>query len=182
MLGRALPEDAPVFYASSLAIRDAEWFMPANGKRIRPFSQRGANGIDGTLSLARGVASGLKSPLWLVTGDLAFLHDGNGLLGAADDKTGLFVILINNEGGGIFELLPVAQRCQKFEKLYATPQNVDLSQLVVAHGGRHQVCEDVDSLENAIRSWDGEGLVVAEIRIERKLSKELHKRHLVMKD
>ncbi len=182
MLGRALPNSAPVFYASSLAIRDAEWFMPANGKRFRPFSQRGANGIDGTLSLARGVASGLKSPLWLVTGDLTFLHDGNGLLGAADDDTGLFVILVNNNGGGIFELLPVAQRCQKFEELYATPQNVDLSQLVAAHGGRHQVCEDVNSLENAIRSWDGEGLVVAEIRVERKLSKELHKQHLVMKD
>ena len=156
--------------------------MPATGKRFRPFSQRGANGIDGTLSLARGVAGGLKSPLWLVTGDLAFLHDGNGLLGAADDNSGLFVVLVNNHGGGIFELLPVAQRCQKFEKLYATPQNVDLSKLVAAHGGHHQVCENLDSLESAICSWDGEGLVVAEIRVDRKLSKELHKRLLVMKD
>ncbi len=182
MLGRALPDSAAVFYASSMAIRDAEWFMPANGKGFRPFSQRGANGIDGTLSLARGVAGGLKSPLWLVTGDLAFLHDGNGLLGAADDNSGHFVVLINNNGGGIFELLSVAQRCQKFEKLYATPQNVELSQLVAAHGGRHHVCEDVDSLESAICSWNGEGLVVAEIKVERKLSKELHKQHLHLKD
>jgi len=182
LLGRVLPLGAPVVFASSMAIRDAEWFMPANSNGYRPFSQRGANGIDGTVSLARGIASGLGEPVWLVTGDLAFLHDANGLLGSADDAFGLFVVLINNQGGGIFELLPVARKCARFEQLFATPQNVDLSQLVTAHGGRHQLCESVEELGRAVRTWDGNGFRVAEIRIDRKLSKDLHRRYLVNKD
>lgn len=181
-LAAILPEQAPVFLASSLAIRDADWFMPANDRRYRPFSQRGANGIDGTVSLARGIASGLKQPAWLVTGDLAFLHDGNGLLDSSRDHFGLFIILVNNQGGGIFEMLPVAQKCDRFEELYATPQIVDHAKLVAAHGGSHQLCASIGELESAVKNWQGKGIYVAELRIDRKVSRVLHKQYLVMND
>jgi 2-succinyl-5-enolpyruvyl-6-hydroxy-3-cyclohexene-1-carboxylate synthase len=162
LLSAALPESSSVVYASSLAIRDAEWFMPRGKQGLQPFSQRGANGIDGTVSLARGVAAGSNRPAYLVTGDLAFLHDSGGLAGAGNDNPGLFVVLINNQGGGIFEFLPIAQQTDAFEELYATSQTVDMGSLVSAHGGRHQVCQTVEKLATAI--------------------KELHRRYLVMEN
>jgi 2-succinyl-5-enolpyruvyl-6-hydroxy-3-cyclohexene-1-carboxylate synthase len=182
LLSSALPEGSSVVYASSLAIRDAEWFMPRGQQGFRPFSQRGANGIDGTVSLARGVVAGTGKPAYLVTGDLAFLHDGGGLAGAGNDNPGLFVILINNQGGGIFEFLPVAQQAGSFEELYATAQEVDMGSLVGAHAGEHQICDTVEQLASAIENWDGNGLFVAEVPIDRKISKELHRRYLVMEN
>lgn len=177
-LGDSLPPGAPVFFASSLAIRDADWFMPACDKAFVPHSQRGANGIDGTLSLARGIAAGSGGPAFLVTGDLAFLHDSNGLLGLAAEDPGLFVILLNNDGGGIFEFLPVSGEAESFEQVFATPQAVDFQRLVEAHGGTHCPVESTGQLARELAAWDGRGLLVAEVRIDRKASRELHRRFL----
>jgi 2-succinyl-5-enolpyruvyl-6-hydroxy-3-cyclohexene-1-carboxylate synthase len=177
ILGECLPTDAPVIYSSSLAIRDAEWFMPLRREPLHPFSQRGANGIDGMLSLSRGIVAGMRRPGWLVTGDLAFLHDTNGLLGCAEDDPGLFVILINNQGGGIFEFLPVAGQAS-FERLFATPQPVDFGRLAEAHGATHSTCGDAVSLKDAMKAWNGKGLHVLEIPIDRKASRKLHKSFL----
>ena len=178
LLGSILPEEAPIFFASSLAIRDAEWFMPRRRKALLPFCQRGANGIDGTLSVARGIAAGLKRPTWLVTGDLALLHDSNGLLGAAGDRPGVFVVLLNNAGGGIFEFLPVSRLAPQFERLFATPQCVDFGGLAKAHGGQYARIESLDQLEWEIMNWDGNGLRVAEVPVDRKTSHLLHRRFI----
>jgi 2-succinyl-5-enolpyruvyl-6-hydroxy-3-cyclohexene-1-carboxylate synthase len=177
-LAESLPTGASVFFASSLAIRDADWFMPASTKALVPHSQRGANGIDGTLSLARGVAAASGRPAFLVTGDLAFLHDSNGMLGAASDDAGVFVILLNNSGGGIFEFLPIAGETENFEKLFATPQAVDFKRLVEAHGGTCLKVDSVEWLGEAVSGWNGKGLFVAEIGIDRKLSCDLHQNYL----
>ena len=175
LLGRCLPADAPIIYASSLAIRDAEWFMPRRRSPLHPFSLRGANGIDGMLSLSRGIAAGMDCPAWSVMGDLAFLHDSNGLLGCGRDDPGLFVILLNNNGGGIFEFLPVAERAETFEKLFSTPQTVDFRQLVEAHGGTYSLGRTLDDVEAGMQNWDHKGLHVMEIRIDRKTSRRLHR-------
>ena len=179
-LGEILPEDAPLVLASSMAVRDAEWFMPRRTAAIHPFSQRGANGIDGMLSLSRGIAAGMQQPAWLVTGDIAFLHDSNGMLGAAADRHGLMVILINNNGGGIFEFLPVAAEQAVFEPLFATPQSVDIGKLVAAHGGVHSLCTGLDALEAEVRDWNGKGLRVLEIPVDRKASRNLHREFLTL--
>jgi 2-succinyl-5-enolpyruvyl-6-hydroxy-3-cyclohexene-1-carboxylate synthase len=178
LLGRILPPEAAVFFASSMAIRDAEWFMPLRRESLHPFCQRGANGIDGTLSVSRGIAAGLGKPVWLVTGDLAFLHDANGLLGAVSDNAGVFVVLLNNNGGGIFEFLPVSARAAGFERLFATPQAVDFRMLTEAHGGHYRLAETLQDLEEAIREWKGSGLMVTEVRVDRKQSRVLHERFL----
>lgn len=179
-LAEALPDKAAVMYGSSLAIRDAEWFMPRSRKGLLPFSQRGANGIDGTVSIARGVASGLGQPVWLVCGDLTFLHDANGLLGASKQQPGVFIVVVNNNGGGIFEFLPVAHQSDEFERMWATPQEVDIAQLVAAHGGRHVSCDGLDGLSDAVKNWDGAGVVVAEMNVDRKQSIALHRKLLKM--
>ncbi len=178
VLGSALPDGATVFFASSLAIRDADWFMPAGEMRFITHSQRGANGIDGTLSQVRGIAAGSGRPAFLVTGDLAFLHDSNGLLGAAADDPGVCVILLNNNGGGIFEFLPIADVSENFERLFATPQTVDFKRLVEAHGGTCLKVDSADWLGEVIDGWNGRGLLVAEIGIDRKASRGLHKTFL----
>jgi 2-succinyl-5-enolpyruvyl-6-hydroxy-3-cyclohexene-1-carboxylate synthase len=126
------------------------WSGPA-GSSHRCFSFRGASGIDGTLSLAMGLAVNL-GPLALVTGDLALLHDSNGWLHAssASAPPPLLVLLIDNGGGGIFQQLPI--ETPGFERLFAMPQQVDPLALAAAHGvpGRQVAC--LDDLQEAL-AW-----------------------------
>jgi len=177
LLGRELPTNAALLLANSLAVRDAEWFLPRRADPLLPFSQRGANGIDGTLSTAHGLALGLGQPVYLVCGDLAFLHDSNGLLGLGSADPGVCVIMVNNAGGGIFESLPVAHE-PAFESFFATPQRIHFRALVEAHGGSHRLCPGLPELAREIAGWDGRGLRVAEVPVDRKVSRDLHRRFL----
>ena len=150
-LPQLLPERLPVMLAASSPVRDwLTWGGPASG-RHRCFSFRGASGIDGTLSLAMGLAANL-GPLALVTGDLALLHDSNGWLHASSAAAPppLLVLLIDNGGGGIFQQLPIAT--PGFESLFAMPQQVDPLALAAAHGvpGRQVAC--LDDLQEAL-AW-----------------------------
>jgi len=103
-----LPKGTPVFVANSMPVRDLEYFCPANRSGLEVHCNRGANGIDGTLSTALGLAHGNR-PAVLLTGDLALLHDTNGFLSLPKFRGSLTVVLINNNGGGIFGHLPVAK-------------------------------------------------------------------------
>jgi hypothetical protein len=132
-----------------MPVRDMEFVWPANDRGIRVFFNRGANGIDGTLSTALGVAHD-GGPAVLLTGDLALLHDSNGFLIAPRFKGSLTIVLINNHGGGIFEHLPVAQFGQIFEEFFATPQEVDFPRLCSAHGVTHVHVEDWAHFESLI--------------------------------
>ena len=104
----------------------------------------------------------------LLTGDLAFLHDSNGLLIAPRLKGSLTVVLVNNRGGGIFEHLPVAQFGPIFEEFFATPQEVDFARLCSAHGVEHQVVRDWPHFESLISSLPERGIRVLEIGTDRK--------------
>jgi 2-succinyl-5-enolpyruvyl-6-hydroxy-3-cyclohexene-1-carboxylate synthase len=126
--------ECDLHFASSMPVRDAEWFMPVASLRGEGFSNRGANGIDGTLSTAIGAAHRSERPMLLVCGDLAFLHDSNALLAAAQLQGSLTVLLIDNGGGRIFESLPIARHEADFETFFATPQKVDFACLAAAHG------------------------------------------------
>lgn len=146
-----LPQECVVMLAASSPVRDWQAFALDAGSGRRCFSFRGASGIDGTLSLALGLARVHGSTL-LLTGDLALLHDSNGWLLASPDGPPLLVLLIDNGGGGIFQQLPVPAAPQEaFEQLFAMPQVVDPIALAAAHGipGRQLAClEDLpDALE-----------------------------------
>jgi len=167
LLARHLPGGTALFVANSMPVRDLESFWPA-GRRRRPvFFNRGANGIDGTLSTALGVAQG-QGPTVLVTGDLAFLHDSNGLLFAPRFRGSLTVVLINNAGGGIFEHLPVARFDPPFEEYFATPQAVNLAGLCAAHGIAHVRVRDWAHFRRLAAARPVPGLRVLELRTDRK--------------
>jgi 2-succinyl-5-enolpyruvyl-6-hydroxy-3-cyclohexene-1-carboxylate synthase len=114
--------------ASSMPIRDAEAFMAASDTAARVFSNRGANGIDGLVSTACGLAIGGGAPTWLLIGDLALAHDLGGLASTALVGSPLRIVVIDNGGGGIFDFLPQAAQVEpeRFKRLFTTPSALDL--------------------------------------------------------
>jgi 2-succinyl-5-enolpyruvyl-6-hydroxy-3-cyclohexene-1-carboxylate synthase len=118
-----LPDGALVWLSSSMPVRDVEACFPQSAKRLRFLSNRGANGIDGVVSSAAGAARATGAPTWLLTGELALLHDVGGLFAARRAGIELRVICIDNGGGGIFDFLPVAQHADPrlYEEHIATP-------------------------------------------------------------
>lgn len=167
LLAAHVPERTRIFVASSMPVRDVEYFWPANGRVHEIVFNRGANGIDGTLSTALGVAHGAK-PAVLLTGDLALLHDANGFLLKPKFRGSLTIVLINNNGAGIFEHLPVANFDPPFEEFFATPQTVDFAKLCGAHGVEHVVVNDWAQYVSLIATLPAAGIRVLEVRTDRK--------------
>lgn len=168
LLAQHLPAGTPLFVASSMPVRDVEYFWPADDRRREVFFNRGANGIDGTLSTALGVAHGADRPAVLLTGDLALLHDTNGFLLGPKLRGSLTVVLINNRGGGIFEHLPVAQFEPPFEEFFATPQEADFSKLCAAYGVAHVLVRDWKHFADLVSVLPAGGLRVLEVRTDRR--------------
>ena len=158
-LTEALRGDAVLLTASSMPVRDVEWFGHPH-QRVHVVANRGANGIDGLVSTAIGIAlSGRRTVAHL--GDLAFLHDANGLLGLRDRDVECTFVVVDNRGGGIFSFLPQASALpsDRFERLFGTPQPVDIAALAEAHGVRAQEATTVDALQAAL-SRGGKRVVV----------------------
>jgi len=166
-LARCLPAETPVFVASSMPVRDVEFFWAPNDRRCVPFFNRGANGIDGTLSTALGVAHGNR-PAVLLTGDLALLHDTNGFLLTRKLKGSLTVVLVNNGGGGIFEMLPIAKFEPPFEEYFAMPQRVDFGRLCAAYGVEHVPVRDWAHFTALCAPLPETGVRVLELRTDRR--------------
>lgn len=120
--------------ASSMPIRDVEWFAPVRDD-IAVYANRGANGIDGVVSTAIGVAS-TGVPTTCLLGDVALLHDSTALIGLARRPVDLTIVVIDNDGGGIFSFLPQQEQVEadRFEQLFGTPHGTDLVALAAAHG------------------------------------------------
>jgi 2-succinyl-5-enolpyruvyl-6-hydroxy-3-cyclohexene-1-carboxylate synthase len=168
LLSQHAPISASVFLANSMSVRYGEYFWKPGSRGISIYCNRGANGIDGTLSTAMGMAHGGK-PAILLTGDLAFLHDSNGLLAKEQMRGSLTIVLINNAGSGIFEYLPIAEQKEVFESHFATPQHIDFALLCQAHGIGYRMIENWDALEVAVSQLPQSGLQVLEFKTDRKV-------------
>lgn len=176
LLGRSLPLGTPLFIANSMPVRDVEWFWPPGNTAIQPYFNRGANGIDGTLSTALGVAHGQSAVL--LTGDLALLHDTNGFLLRQKFRGHLTIILLNNNGGGIFEMLPISQFEPPFEEFFATPQNISFAQLCVTYGAEYQAIASWEALQQALSTWPATGIRLLEIQTSRRRDRQWRQEHL----
>ncbi|MEO1093509.1 MAG: 2-succinyl-5-enolpyruvyl-6-hydroxy-3-cyclohexene-1-carboxylic-acid synthase [Cyanobacteria bacterium J06638_28] len=167
LLPRLLPPETALMVANSMPVRDVEWFWPLNDSGIRPYCSRGANGIDGTLSTALGIAHHHQQAV-LLTGDLALLHDSNGFLNATTRNQHLTILLVNNQGGGIFERLPIAEFEPPFETFFAMPQAVDFSLLAAAHGIAYQPIYTWEALQAALTALPKKGVRLLELKSDRK--------------
>jgi 2-succinyl-5-enolpyruvyl-6-hydroxy-3-cyclohexene-1-carboxylate synthase len=134
-LAHGLPVETPVLICTSMPIRHAEGFWPVTDKRFQPYANRGVNGIDGLVSTAVGLALGKKRPTVALIGDLSTLHDTNGLLcHPLLSETSLTLVMINNDGGRIFEYLPISAIKPFVDTHIITPQAVDFERLASAYG------------------------------------------------
>ena len=178
LISQILPPETPIFIANSMPVRDVEFFWKPNNLRIKPYFNRGANGIDGTLSTALGIAHHQQSSVML-TGDLSLLHDTNGFLISNKFSGHLTIILINNNGGGIFEMLPISQFNPPFEEFFATPQNIDFSQLCATYDVEYHLISAWEELQNYLKQLPKTGIRVLEVRTNRKRDVIWRKENLV---
>ncbi|GGO63611.1 2-succinyl-5-enolpyruvyl-6-hydroxy-3-cyclohexene-1-carboxylic-acid synthase [Nonomuraea cavernae] len=169
----ALPNGSLLVAGSSMPIRDLDQAMrPRRGLRL--LANRGASGIDGVVSTAMGAALAHNGPSYALIGDLSFLHDQNGLiLGPREPRPDLCLVVVNNDGGGIFSLLPQAAVRDPFERVFGTPHGVDLGYVAASTGTPYTLVEEVTELPKALR---GEGPRVVEVRTDREANAELHAR------
>jgi 2-succinyl-5-enolpyruvyl-6-hydroxy-3-cyclohexene-1-carboxylate synthase len=181
-LATALPDGAILFVGSSMPIRDLEAFSGSGAAAIRCAGNRGANGIDGLVSTALGMAAVSAAPVVAVVGDLAFLHDLNALVAAARLGLSATIVLANNDGGGIFSFLPQADvddasvgLPEHFEALFGTPHGMDLGAVARALGAEHRVVGSAQ-VAVAIRApADRPGVRILEVRTDRARNVELHR-------
>jgi len=176
-LGEWLAPDTTLVVASSMPIRDVEQFFPAGRELPRVLSNRGANGIDGSVSTAFGVAAASRRPTVLLIGDVALAHDVGGLLATRRLDLALTIVLINNDGGGIFSFLPVASQPDAFEDHIGTPHGLDFAHAAALYGAAHIHAQDTASLHRAVTdSVTAAATTIIEVRTDREANLALHRR------
>jgi 2-succinyl-5-enolpyruvyl-6-hydroxy-3-cyclohexene-1-carboxylate synthase len=173
-LGAAYRDGELVYTASSMPIRDQEAFLPATAADATFLSNRGANGIDGLISSGIGAAAATGRPTTIVTGDLGLLHDIGGLAALREVSTPVRIVVINNDGGGIFHFLPQEEILDdaEFEALLGTPRGVDVAKAAALFDLPHRRLESFDDLSDALSA--GTGLI--EIQVDRQANVDLHHR------
>ena len=185
-LAAALPDGAVLWAGNSMPVRDLDSWLPSTARALTLRSNRGANGIDGVVSTALGSAAAAADvgagPVALVVGDLSFLHDLNALVAARLHGLSATIVLVNNDGGGIFSFLsqatadlPAAGLPEHYEELFGTPHGIDVGPIVTALGGEHRRV-DVATLGPEIAASVGRsGVRVLELRTNRARNVELHR-------
>ncbi|MCE9623357.1 MAG: 2-succinyl-5-enolpyruvyl-6-hydroxy-3-cyclohexene-1-carboxylic-acid synthase [Actinomycetia bacterium] len=134
-VARLLSDGAQLVVSSSMPVRDVEWFGQS-GSTTRVYSNRGANGIDGVIATAIGVAVGSGDKTVVLLGDVAFCHDQSSLTALAARRLPITIVVVDNDGGGIFSFLPQATTLpsERFEQLFGTPHGTDIVAVARAHG------------------------------------------------
>jgi len=179
-----LPDNCDLFLSSSMPVRDIDSFAPSSTKSVRIFSNRGTNGIDGVISSALGVAADNRfkknrRQTVLLTGDLSFLYDIGGLLAASRNQLALTIIVINNDGGGIFSFLPVSQYEQEahFEAFFTTPHGLSFQSAAELYGLGYQKVENLASFTTCLHNISaGSGTRLIELCVDRDASVAFQKR------
>jgi len=170
-----LPADSVLFVGNSMPIRDVDMFLGVQDRSIKVLANRGVNGIDGLVSTAMGIsAAGHRTVLLL--GDLSFYHDLNGLLAAKLHKLPITIIVVNNDGGGIFSFLPQATMPNHFEQLFGTPIGLDYRYAIQMYGGEYTKISNWNQFQQCFElASRADGLQVIEVPTDRQSNVALHR-------
>lgn len=179
MLQAMLPSGSWLAVANSMPVRDVDYFLAARRQKLKVFCNRGTNGIDGTVSTALGLAT-VNHPTVLLTGDLAFYHDLNGLLLGKTHNLKLIIVLVNNDGGGIFRYLPQST-ARHFEYLFRTPHGLNFQGVKTLYDIRYYEATDYGAFKQAFsQSLAVTGISLIEIKIDLEVSKLLHDKYTAL--
>lgn len=174
-LAQILPTGTTIFVGNSMPVRDLDGFFPAMPRPLRFLANRGLSGIDGVVSTALGAAAVSSDPLVLVIGDLSFYHDMNGLLAAQRHGLSATIVLLNNDGGGIFSLLPQVEE-EHFEELFAQPHGLDFRYAAEMYRLSYRRPADQSQLRQVLRqAIAAPGTHLIEIRTDRAANAALHR-------
>jgi 2-succinyl-5-enolpyruvyl-6-hydroxy-3-cyclohexene-1-carboxylate synthase len=170
-----IPESSSIYVGNSMAVRDLDTFFFTTPKHLSILANRGANGIDGMVSSGLGAAI-TGAPVTLVVGDLSFYHDLNALLIAKQYKLNITILLINNNGGGIFSFLPQSQEKKHFEVLFGTPVDIEFKHAVQMYGGMYASAGTEEELKAVLYdSYQHKGLSVVEVKTDRETNTSWHR-------
>jgi 2-succinyl-5-enolpyruvyl-6-hydroxy-3-cyclohexene-1-carboxylate synthase len=176
LISQHAPKDSVVFLANSMPIRAMEFFGDYKGRRIFIQGNRGASGIDGLVATSCGIAAASDQMATLFMGDLALLHDLNSLGMLKAIKKPLVIVVINNDGGGIFSFLPIAQNADVFEQCFGTPHGFSFEQAAgmfgLSYAAPETANEFVRSYQDALKRDDA---TVIEVKTLRHQNAEIYK-------
>ena len=174
-LADLLPAGATLFAGNSMPVRDLDACVPGSARPVRFLANRGASGIDGVVSTALGASAVSPGPLVLVIGDLSFYHDMNGLLATKRHNLSATIVLLNNDGGGIFSFLPQAEEAEHFEELFGAPHGLDFRPAAELYGLPYHLAGDWQDFREAVeRSLSSPGVRLVEVRTDRRANARLH--------
>jgi 2-succinyl-5-enolpyruvyl-6-hydroxy-3-cyclohexene-1-carboxylate synthase len=172
----ALPADALLMAGNSMPVRDLDSFAPRSDRSLRAIANRGLNGVDGVVSTALGASAAGDAPLLAVVGDLSFHHDLNGLSALREGRARAVIVVVNNDGGGIFSFLPAAEHRDLFERYFGTPHGLEFGAAAALYGipysrpsSRRELVERAGDALRARRSE------IIEVRTDRARNAEHHR-------
>ncbi len=175
-MSHLLPNGSLLFAGNSMPVRDMDTFFLPSAHSLRFMANRGASGIDGVVSTALGVSAVASERVVLAIGDISFYHDMNGLLAAKAFGLKATIIVINNNGGGIFSFLPQAAYHDVFEPYFGTPHGLTFKSAADLYGLDYRLAADWLAFTEALaRSLAGEGTTIIEVPSDRDLNVKLHR-------
>ena len=176
VVAAAVPHDGLLVAGSSSAVRDLDLADPWDESPL-VLANRGASGIDGTVSTAIGAALAHGGPAYALMGDLTFLHDSTGLvIGPDEPRPDLTIVLVNDDGGGLFTQLEqgAPEHAAVFERVFGTPHGANLRSLCAATGTAYEIVRSVEDLRAALGRPSG--IRVVEVPTDRRGTRDLHAR------
>ncbi|MCG7335980.1 2-succinyl-5-enolpyruvyl-6-hydroxy-3-cyclohexene-1-carboxylic-acid synthase [Sporosarcina sp. ACRSM] len=175
LLFEHLPDGVDLISGSSMPIRDVDTFFRKTGKDITHFANRGTNGIDGVVSTALGIQAARKRPAWLLIGDLSFLHDVNGLIATRFHETDLTIIIVNNDGGGIFSYLPQSTVPEHFEELFGTPTGLTFEHIAAMYDAQYAAITTSEAFQAELAKPKNKPIRMIEVFTNRQMNVKAHR-------
>ena len=176
VLFESLPDQSYLFASSSMPIRDLDTFFNKTKKNIQLYANRGTNGIDGVVSSALGAQVALKRSGYLLIGDLAFLHDLNGLIVSRFDRFDMTIVVMNNDGGGIFSYLPQSTETEYFEHLFGTPTGLEFSHIAAMYNTQYVAVRSKKDFKEALAEEKLKDIRIIEVFTNRQKNTETHRK------